>query len=193
MTVGKPVPRFAAKRNARLSFVPEAAEASPGCTVRTWTHEFGNRLRARKIDVVIAALVGAHECEGRLTGSLSDLIVVFTVDYVLNPPSAVGELLDDVRSGALPDPPGLWLARYDQDDFVATAFGDIALWHVLSGSGNGGRFRHQEDPSDVATGGWKDDLSRAVDLVMNPTLVKTHAGCALCKLATLCRPQASRR
>ena len=178
MNLQKPSQTYVEGRQIIISFVPESDDTPSSATTKTWAEQLSKHLNIKKQDlsVLVFAHAGKHQDENtRASGSLSDFLAVFTVDYVLSPPPEFQEIikkLHDLKDHT--DKILLWLVQYDKDDYQESVFYKETLvhgkhldWHVLKGKGDGGaRVSIKPEP------GYKDDLADAASIIYN------HENCA---------------
>lgn len=164
----KPESRFDDGRKLLISFVPEEdmGIANP-TTTQSWANRLAKHLNAKKknFSTVVYNQAGTHkDANTRVSGTYTDFLVVYTVDYASSPPPELAKVVDEIKHLDEQSKMLMWLAQYDADSYRDSGLSELfQFWHVLTGKGkNGTRFRKPgEDPA------WEDDLTDAASHIHN--------------------------
>ncbi len=138
---------------------------------KTWVDHFAKHLNAKQnFSAVVRAQAGDNnDATKRLSGTYTDFLAVFTVDYADQPPDELDKVINEISDLTDQNCLIMWLAKYDADDYRDTKlFKKYQKWHTLSGTGkDGARFKELDEP------GGRDDLADAANTIYK------HKTCAL--------------
>lgn len=154
------------RRRLLISFVPEEGLSSGlESKTRMWAQQFSRHLNngMRNFSALVYREPGTHQAENnRISGTYSDFLVVFTVDYASESPPELDKIIEENHQLGDQNSIRMWLARYDADSYSIWAK-EYKYWHVLTGKGKDGeRFRRYGEGEGDA---WKDDLTDAAKAI----------------------------